>query len=327
MKVLVSIQQPVKQWQLPAEGVATLRARFPHIDFVHATSDAERARGLVDCDVAYTWILKATELATATRLRWVHTSAVAVETLCLPELFAKGVTVSNTRGVQAVPIAEHTLAVVLALAKQLPVVLAHQRDAHWAQNDFTGPRLPWLLRGRTLGLIGVGTIGSEIASRARAFGMRVVALRRRSDQAAVAAIDQTFAAGRLDDFLKQTDVLVIAAPLTPQTLGLVGAGQIALLPKGAVIVNVGRARIIDTDALIAALHSGHLGGASLDVYPQEPLPPEHPLWTCPNVILTPHTSGFRQGHWDEVVDLFAENLERFERGEALRFRVEPELGY
>ncbi len=327
MKVLVSIQQPVQQWQIPAEGVAALRARFPRIEFVHATSDEERARGLVDCDVAYTWILKAGEFATATRLRWVHTSAVAVETLCLPELFANGVTVSNTRGVQAVPIAEHTLAVILALAKQLPLVLEHQRDAHWAQNDFTGPRLPWLLRGRTLGLIGVGTIGSEIASRARAFGMRVVALRRRSEQAAVSAIDQTFVAGQLDDFLKQADVLVIAAPLTPQTLGLVGAAQIARLPKGAVIVNVGRAKIIDTDALVAALHSGHLGGASLDVYPQEPLPPEHPLWTCPNVILTPHTSGFRQGHWDEVVDLFAENLERFERGEALRFRVEPELGY
>lgn len=327
MKVLVSIQQPVRQWQIPVEGVETLRARFPHVEFVHATSDDERARGLVDCDAAYTWILKAGELATATRLRWIHTSAVAVETLCLPELVAKGVTVSNTRGVQAVPIAEHTLAVVLALSKQLPLVLDHQRNAHWAQNVFTGARLPWLLRGRTLGLVGVGTIGSEIASRARAFGLRVIALRRRHDQAPVPAIDQTFGGGQLDEFLEQTDVLVIAAPLTPQTLGLIGAEQIARLPKGAVIVNVGRAKIIDTGALIAALHSGHLGGASLDVYPQEPLPPEHPLWSCPNVILTPHTSGFRQGHWAEVVDLFADNLARFERGETPRFRVEPDLGY
>ncbi|MGE3491933.1 MAG: D-2-hydroxyacid dehydrogenase [Vicinamibacterales bacterium] len=327
MKVLVSIQQPVAQWQIPAEGVATLRARFPHIEFIHATSDEERARGLADCDAAYTWILKASELPSAGRLRWVHTSAVAVETLCLPELFAQGVIVSNTRGVQAVPIAEHTLAVVLALAKQLPLVLEHQRHARWAQNDFMGPRLPWLLRGRTLGLVGVGTIGSEIASRARAFGMRVVALRRRREQAVVPAVDQTFGPGELTPFLEQTEVLVIAAPLTPQTLGLIGAAQIAMLPKGAVIVNVGRAKIIDTDALVAALHAGHLAGASLDVYPQEPLPPEHPLWTCPNVILTPHTSGFRQGHWDEVVDLFAENLERFERGELPRFRVEPELGY
>jgi len=327
MKVLVSIQQPVAQWQIPAEGVATLRARFPHIEFIHATCDEERARGLADCDAAYTWILKPSELPSAGRLRWVHTSAVAVETLCLPELFAQGVIVSNTRGVQAVPIAEHTLAVVLALAKQLPLVLEHQRHARWAQNDFMGPRLPWLLRGRTLGLVGVGTIGSEIASRARAFGMRVVALRRRREQAVVPAVDQTFGPDELTPFLEQTEVLVIAAPLTPQTLGLIGAAQIAMLPKGAVIVNVGRAKIIDTDALVAALHAGHLAGASLDVYPLEPLPSEHPLWTCPNVILTPHTSGFRQGHWDEVVDLFAENLERFERGELPRFRVEPELGY
>lgn len=327
MRVLISIQQPVAQWQIPAEGVAALRARFPHIEFIHATSDDERARGLANCDAAYTWILKAGEFATATKLRWVHTSAVAVETLCLPELFARGVVVSNTRGVQAIPIAEHVLAVVLALSKQLPLVLEHQRHAHWAQNDFMGERLPWLLRGRTLGLVGVGTIGSEIASRARAFGMRVVALRRRTGQSEVPAIDEVFDAGQLDAFLRQTNVLVIAAPLTPQTLGLIGEQQIARLPAGAVIVNVGRAKIIDTEALMAALHSGHLAGASLDVYPQEPLPAEHPLWTCPNVILTPHTSGFRQGHWEEVVELFAENLARFERGELPKFRVEPELGY
>ena len=327
MKVLISIQQLVHQWQIPAECVATLRARFPHIEFVHATTDEERARGLADCDVAYTWILKTPEFAAAAKLRWLHTSAVAVETLCLPELFAKGVIVSNTRHVQAVPIAEHAMAVVLALAKQLPLVLDHQRDAHWAQNDFMGPRLPWLLRGRTLGLIGVGTIGTEIAVRARAFGMRVVALRRRSGQAAVPAVDEVFGPDQLDRLLDQTHVLVIAAPLTPHTLGLIGAPQMARLPKGAVIVNVGRAKILDTDALVAALHAGHLAGASLDVYPKEPLPPDHLLWTCPNVILTPHTSGFREGHWDEVVNLFADNIERFERGEALRFRVEPDLGY
>lgn len=327
MKVLISIQQPVTQWQIPVESVAALRARFPHITFVHATSDEERARGLADCEVAFTWILTAAEFATAAKLQWIHTSAVAVETLCLSDLFARGIAVSNTRGVQAVPIAEHTLAVVLALSKQLPLVLDYQRHARWGQNDFMAERLPWLLKGRTLGLIGVGTIGSEIALRARAFGMRVIAMRRRTGLADLAAVDQVHSPSQLEEFLAKTNVLVIAAPLTPQTLGLIGAAQIALMPRGAIVVNVGRAKIVDTEALMAALHSGHLGGASLDVFPQEPLPPEHPLWTCPNVILTPHTSGFRSGHWEEVVDLFAENLERCERGEALRFRVEPELGY
>jgi phosphoglycerate dehydrogenase-like enzyme len=257
----------------------------------------------------------------------VHSSAVAVETLCLPELFARRIIVSNTRGVQAVPIAEHVLAVVLALAKQLPFVLENQRIPRWSQNEFIGDRLPWLLQGRTLGLIGIGTIGSTIAARGRAFGMRVVAMRRRLGHSAVDELDAVYGADQLSAFLRQTDVLVIAAPLTPETMSLIGPKELAQMPKGAIVVNVGRAKILDTDALIDALHSGHIGGASLDVYSPEPLPPDHPLWSAPNVILTPHTSGFRHGHWDEVVELFAENLARFERGEELRFRVMPELGY
>jgi len=326
MKVLISIQQPVAQWQIPAAGVESLRNRFPDIEFVHATTPEQRAEGLKDCDVAYTWFLKAPEVADSAKLQWVHTSAVAVETMCLPELFARGIVVSNSRGVQAVPIAEHVMAVVLAFAKQLPFALEHQRHAVWSQNQFVGDRLPWLLKGRTLGVIGVGTIGSEIAARANAFGMRVIAMRRRAT-ASVPGIERVFGPEQLYPFLSQCHVLVIAAPLTPQTHSLLGAAQLAQLPKGAVLVNVGRAKILDTDALVDALESGHLGGASLDVFPQEPLPPEHRLWKMPNVILTPHTSGFRQGHWDDVVDLFAENLERFRRGEPLKFQVQPDLGY
>jgi D-2-hydroxyacid dehydrogenase (NADP+) len=326
VKVLISIQQPVAQWQIPVTGVESLRARFPDIEFVHATTPEQRAEGLKDCDVAYTWILKAPEIADSAKLQWVHTSAVAVETICLPELFARGIAVSNSRGVQAVPIAEHVMAVVLALAKQLPFALEHQRNASWKQNEFMGERLPWLLKGRTLGVIGVGTIGSEIASRATAFGMRVIAMRRRATSP-VEGIERVFGPEQLYPFLSQCNVLVIAAPLTPQTHSLLGDAQLAQLPKGAVLVNVGRAKILDTQALMNALESGHLGGASLDVFPHEPLPADHRLWKMPNVILTPHTSGFRQGHWEEVIDLFAENLERFRRGEPLKFRVEPELGY
>lgn len=307
--------------------MATLRARFPHVDFIYAKTEAERAAGLAECDALYTWILKAHELERAPNLRWLHSSAVAVETLCLPELFARGVIVSNTRGVQAVPIAEHVLAVVLALAKQLPFVIDNQRTARWSQNEFIGDRLPWLLQGKTLGLIGVGTIGATIAARARAFGMRVVAMRRRLGYSTVEGLDAVYGPERSSDLLRQADVLVIAAPLTPETMALIGAEELAQMPKGAIVVNVGRAKILQTDALIDALRSGHIGGASLDVYSPEPLPADHPLWSAPNVILTPHTSGFRRGHWEEVVELLAENLTRFERGEDLRFRVLPELGY
>jgi phosphoglycerate dehydrogenase-like enzyme len=327
MKVLVSIQLPVRAWQIPVACVDVLRQRFPEIEWVHAADPDARARGLEDCDVAYTWILSAAELAAAPRLKWLHTSAVALETLALPELFARGVIVSNTRSVQSTPIAEHVMAVMLGLAKQLPFVLDAQRDRRWAQNEFVGPRLPWLLKGRTLGLIGVGTIGAEIARLASAFGMQVIALRRRLHGEAVPGVSEMLPPDALDTLLERSDVLVIAAPLTPQTLGMMGAAQFARMKPGAILINVGRARIIDHVALGEAMASGHLGVASLDVYHREPLPADDPLWTLPNVILTPHTSGFRQGHWEEVVDLFSENLRRFQRGEPVRFRVEPELGY
>jgi phosphoglycerate dehydrogenase-like enzyme len=327
MTILISIQQPVRAWQIPEAAVVALRSRFPHLTIVHATSEGERARGLEDCDIAFTWILNAAELASAKKLRWVHSSAVAVETFCLPEMFARGILVSNSRGIQAAPIAEHVMAVLLALAKQLPFVLDRQRERQWAQNEFAGDRLPWLLEGRTLGLIGVGTIGSEIAQRAAAFGMKVIAMRRRADRGGVLGVTEMLAPSELDVLLARSDAIVIAAPLTIKTENLLGAHELAQMKQGAVLINVGRARIIDHAALANALRSGHLGGASLDVFPREPLPSNDALWTAPNVILTPHTSGFRHGHWDDVINLFAENLKRYEAGEPIKFRVEPELGY
>jgi phosphoglycerate dehydrogenase-like enzyme len=327
MQVLISIQQPVHAWQIPPDGVETLRQQFPDINFVHATDDRARAEGLVDADIAFTWILSPHELASAPRLRWVHSSAVAVETLCLPELFARNVIVSNSRGVQSSPIAEHVLAVILALSKQLPYIIGAQRERRWAQNELVGDRLPWLLKGKTLGLIGVGTIGSEIARLATAFGMTVTAVARRDKQRPIEGIAHMLPPGSLDSLLEQSDVLVIAAPLTRETLNMIGAQQLARMKRGSILINVGRAKIVDHVALADALRSGQLGGASLDVFHREPLAADDPLWTLPNVLLTPHTSGFRHGHWNDVVDLFSDNLQRFLRGEPVRFRVEPALGY
>jgi phosphoglycerate dehydrogenase-like enzyme len=327
MRILVSIQQPVHAWQIPASAVATLRERFPRLTFVHATDAQARAEGLASCEVAYTWILSPAELARAPRLRWVHTSAVAVETLCLPELFARGIRVTNSRGVQATPIAEHTLALMLALARQLPFAIDNQRAARWSQNEFAGDHLPWLLRGRTLAIIGLGTIGREIARLAGAFGMNVIAMRRQPDRGGADGVAELVPTSALGDLLRRADVLVVAVPLTPDTDRLIGSRELALMKPQAIVINIGRARVLDTDALVDALAARQLGGAALDVFPQEPLPSDHPLWTCPNVLLTPHTSGFRSGHWQAAIDVFSENLRRFERGDELLFRVDPAVGY
>jgi phosphoglycerate dehydrogenase-like enzyme len=327
MHVLISIQQRVPQWQIPEATARALMARYPAVQFTYATTDEMRREGLRTADVAFTWMLGEHELAEASRLQWVHTSAVAVETLCLPALTARGIRVSNTRGVQAVPIAEHVLAMLLAFGKQLPFLLERQREARWAQADCTGPRLPWLLQGRTLALVGLGTIGEALAVRASALGMRVIAQRRDTSRTAAAGVSAVFGPAALHEMLAQADAVVVAAPLTPATAGMFDAAAFAAMRQGSVFVNVGRARIVDTAALVAALERGHLAGASLDVFPEEPLPQTHPLWRSPNVILTPHTSGFRHGHWDDVADVFADNLDRYLTGRPLRFEVQPDRGY
>ena len=327
MTVLVSIQQDVAAWQIPTAQVERLRHACPDHAFIHATTPAARAEGLARCDVAYTWILAAEELALAPHLRWVHSSAVAVGTLCLDALAARGVVITNSRGVQDTPIAEHVFATLLALAHCLPLALDRQRARSWAQNDFAGAQLPVPLRGLCLGVVGLGAIGGEVARLGVAFGMDVIAVRRHPDRGAPPGVRQVWGPERLDDLVAQADALVLATPLTPQTDALIDSRHFARIKRGAWLVNVARGQLVDAGALIAALESGALGGAALDVFAEEPLPAESPLWRAPHLLVTPHTSGFRCGHWDDAVDVFTDNLGRWDRGAPLRWVVDPACGY
>ncbi len=327
MTILVSIQQPVAAWQIPVAQIDRLRQAFPHHEVVYATAPAERAAGLARCDVAYTWILSAAELAVAPHLRWLHSSAVAVGTLCLDALAARGVAVTNTRGVQGGPIAEHVFATLLALTHRVPLALDRQRTQTWAQNEFVGERLPVRLAGLCLGVVGMGSIGAEVARLGVAFGMRVIGVRRHAERGGPPGVQAVWGADRLDDLAAAADVFVVAAPLTSETQALLDARRIARLKPGAWVVNVARGQLVDEVALVAALESGALSGAALDVFAQEPLPATSPLWRAPNLLLTPHTSGFRQGHWDDAVDVFMDNLHRWDRGEPVRWPVDAARGY
>ena len=176
-------------------------------------------------------------------------------------------------------------------------------------------------------ILGLGTIGQEVARRAHAFGMSVTGIRRRLDQPVPAFVERMVGPDRLHDALSGCDVLVISAPFISGTDGLIGTREIALLNAGAIIINVARGKIVDEAALIAAIQSGHLGGAVLDVFEREPLDRASPLWSLPNVIISPHSAGVRPDHWDEVIDLFSENLRRFQRGEPLLNMVNCDAGY
>lgn len=327
MNVLISIRQPVVAWVIPTSHVERLRRRFPDINFIHALDDRSDAEGIVHADAAFTWTMTSDMLARARRLRWVHSSAVAVGTLPLGELASRGVVVTNSRGVQSGAIAEHVIACLLALSKRLPLIIRHQDARHWAQNEMVGQASPRLVEGRTMGIIGLGTIGQAVAARAAALRMRVVGVRRRPERGAPPGVDDVSGPDQLGDVIASSDVLVLAAPWTGSTDRLVDAVAIARMKRGAVVINVARGQLVDEDALASAVARGHLGGAALDVFNEEPLPAASALWSLPNVIITPHTSGFRADHWDAIVELFETQIDRFRSGLPLLNPVDCAAGY
>ena len=327
MQVLIAIHHRVVAWAIPATHVEELRRRFPHIDFLHSRDRDSDLALAPEADVAFALGLSKEAAARATRLRWVHCSAHAVGQFPLTDLASRGITVTNSRGIQSTPIAEHVMAGLLALARRLPQTLRWQEQRAWLPNELTGHASPWSIAGKTMGIIGLGTLGQAIAARAKAFGMRVIGLRRNPDRDVPAGVDQIVARIDVDRMLEEADVVVLAAPWTPGTNQILNAAAIGKMKPGAVVINVARGQLLDESALEEALTSGRLGGAVLDVFTTEPLPPDSAFWSMPNVIITPHTSGFRTDHFEAVVNLFSENLRRFEGGGPLLNLVDMEAGY
>jgi phosphoglycerate dehydrogenase-like enzyme len=327
MRLLIYTGWPVKAWRIPDEQVARIRTTLPDVDVLHATSADDAARAITDADVGLIPWLTTPILSAATRLRWVHSSAAAVgDLLPLQELARRNIVVTNSRGVQAVPMAEQVMAGLLALARRLDLTILAQRDRRWIQEQLGEVDRPWVLHGKSMTIVGLGSIGTAVAERARAFGIRVTGVRRRPAEPVPPGV-RVLGADRLDDALRDADIVVLAAPAVPATMGLLGARQLSLLARGAVLVNVGRAQLVDTATMIQALERGQLGGAVLDVFDAEPLDPASPLWSMPNVILTPHSAGFRANHWQEITDLFIENVRRYRRGETLLNVVDVHAGY
>ena len=327
MRVLIYIKWPVKAWSIPEAKVTVVRDLFPDVEFVHVESLEDARRVVEDVDVAFTPFMTPEMVGAARKLRWVHSSAAAVEGLLpLADLARHDIVVTNSRGVQAIPMAEHVMGGLLVLSRRYDRMLEAQRERRWIQSELSDD-WPWMLHGRRMTIVGLGTIGLEVAKRAHAFGMHVTGVRRHPSEPHPAFVERVVGPDRLNEAIAGCDVLVLSAPGVASTQGIIGADQLAMLNDGAVLVNVARAQIVDEAALCRALTSGKLGGAVLDVFEREPLDAASPLWSLPNVVITPHSSGFRVSHWDDVIDLFGDNLRRYQRGEPLLNLVDASAGY
>lgn len=261
-------------------------------------------------------------LPLATRLRWVHALSAGVEKVLTPELVESPVPLTNGRGVFGPALAEFAVAGMLFFAKDLRRLLRQQQASRWEQFDVA------FLRDQTLGVIGYGGIGREVARLAHALGMQVVALRRRAPASENDPILQrSFAREQLHEMLSICDYIVAATPHTPETEGMLGPGEFHFMKSSAVFINVGRGAVVVESALISALNQGTIRGAALDVFEQEPLPPGHPLYAMENVLLSPHSADHTTGWMELAVKQFLANYERFRSGQPLEFLVDKRAGY
>jgi len=273
-------------------------------------------------------------LARAPRLAWVHSATTGVELALTPTALERGIVITNARGVFSRPIAEYVLMMILAVSRRLPQLLELQRERTW--QPLEGAEL----RDVTVGIVGLGSIGRAVGALATAFGCRVLATRRRSDAGSAASesdpdaaslgelmLDRVLGPEGLPELLAESDFVVLAAPLTPDTERMIDDRGLGLMKPGAWLINVARGRLVDERALLRALRDGVIGGAVLDTFVEEPLAASSPFYDLPNVIVTPHTSWSSGRVLDRSVGLFCDNLRRFARAEPLVNVVDPAAGY
>ncbi len=298
---------------------ALLAARFPDLDVAAGYDDAVLERDLPDAEVLLAWRFPVSALPRARRLRWIQLTSAGADHLLAGGARLGDVVVTNTRGIHADLMADYTIGVIVMLQWSFPRLLRLQQARTW-RHQFTEP-----LAGKRLGVLGVGAIGGEIARRGAAMGMTVLGMRR--DPRPAEGVARMFGPDGLPAMLPECDVVVVVVPATPATRGLLGERELGLMRPGAFLVNIARGSVVDEPALIRALRDGRLGGAALDVFATEPLPPESPLWSLDNVIVTPHIAGEPADYPERAVAIVAENLARWRAGRPLLNVVDQARGY
>jgi phosphoglycerate dehydrogenase-like enzyme len=338
-RVVVDLDDARPVFAIPERVVAAIRGALPagwEVRVVQApaqgtgdggaTASPEALDAVRDAEVYLGYGLPGALLQAAPGLRWAHTGAAGVGAALTPELLERDVLFTNSAGIHGPPVAETVLSYILHFARGLDLALTAQRARRWDKAAFDAADTPVRELGRsTVGIVGLGGIGREVAWRAAALGARVVGTRRRPVPVdGVELLTGDDALGRL---LESSDYVVLTVPETGRTRGLIGRAELERMRRGAVLINVARGGLLDEDALATALVDGRIRGAALDVFAAEPLPADHPLRDAPNLLITPHTSAYTHHFWEREGELILGNLRRYLRGESLRNMVDKREGY
>ena len=289
---------------------------------IRTVGTEEAAANINDADILVTWGWYDIEplLPYAPNLKWIHSLSAGVENLLTPTIISNDVILTNSKGIHSIPVSEHVLALMLAFSRDLPQMLRNQARKAWKR-----PIVLDELHEKTVGIVGLGSIGREIAKKCKALGMRVLGVKQVLSTELF--IDHLYASSQLDEVLPECDYVISATPLVPETKELFDAGRFALMKDGSVFINVARGGIVVEQDLIAALASGKIRGAGLDVFVNEPLPDTHPFWEMENVIVSPHIAGISPLYLDRAIKLFSDNISRYLDGRDMVNVVDKERGY
>lgn len=325
--LIVYARDQVSSWEPSPEFAAHLQARWPQMTVRHLTDTAELQREIPNADIVAGRWLRPEEFVLGRKLKWIHSFATGIAQMMYPALQQSSVEVTNAGSVHCVPIAEYVLGGLIALSRRFPDCLRYQQRSRWMQQElWNAPIHPRELAGQVLLLIGFGAIGRAVAALVRPMGVRVCAVTR-SGRSAPEFAERTFSSAQLHEALPEADFVVAAIPDLPETRGMIGERELALMKPTAYFVNVARGVVVDEPALIRALERRTIAGAMLDVTSKEPLPPDSPLWNLDNAFITPHMSALSDRMWERQEQLMNQNLERWFSGRELLNRVDVARGY
>lgn len=328
MRLLIVVHHRFNLWRVPAWFVQKVADDFPQVQVVNRDSYDGVEDDLRDAKIIFTISLRPEQFALCRQLRWIHAPTAAVHQFQFPELINSDVVLTNSTEVHGPVVAEHVMAQIFALAKKISQIAVLQQKHVWGQETVwnSGPH-PKEVSGATLGLIGVGSIGRRVAQMASAIGMRVIAVREHVEKGTPEGVEKVFSPAQIDELLRRSDFVVIAAPLIPATEKLINSERLSVMKPDAYLINVGRGPQVDEAALLEALRARRIAGAALDVFEHEPLPGDSPLWDLDNLLITPHTAGLTEKLWHRHYDHFSANLRRYLAKQPLEHTVDKGKGY
>ena len=320
----VAVFRTQTRWALEGRYVDDVRrAAGEAFEVFQARSDEDVQRRLGETEVMYGFCLDGDSVKRAAKLKWVQATSAGIERALFPEFVKSGIVLTSASGIHGIQMSEHALAMMLSLARKLPQFGRKQAKALW--DTSTSGEMGEVYE-KTLGIIGLGSIGEALAIRAKALGMRVIGVRN-SPLGYRGAAEEVMGPGAMERVFRESDYVVALLPVTPATTGIISRAMIAAMKPTAFFVNLGRGATVDEEALVAAIECGKIAGAGLDVFAEEPLPKRSKLWKMGNVIITPHVAGTSPRYWERATALFSENLRRYAAGEEFLNVVDKEMGY